>query len=347
MNTASTRGKEPFACTCYRLLLHCYPAAFRREFEREMLLTFRACHAEAVRQDETARLWSVTLTDLLKTVPVEHVKILLSYAKKLFGFEEKKGTMLMTAMTIISAQQTDIGRQRQTNEDAVLSYRPEDNQVIEKQGFLFVVADGVGGHTSGDLASRLAVATIREAYYQDESDDRVQVLRHAIEEANMRIYRENMSAVPQPAPEKMMGSTVVAAAVCGETLYAANVGDSRVYLIRGDEMRQVSLDHSVVGEQVRAGILTKEQARVHPQRNQIYRCLGEKDSVEVDTYTEHVQAGDLILLCTDGLSELVSEEDIAAIVRQNEPQESVRLLVECANAAGGPDNITALVARVA
>ena len=347
MNTASTKRGESFACTFYRLLLHCYPAAFRREFEREMLLTFRACHAEAVRQDETARLWSVILTDLLKTVPVEHLKILLSYAKKLFGFEERKGTTLMTAMTIISAQQTDIGRQRPTNEDAVLSYRPEDNQVIEKQGFLFVVADGLGGHSSGDLASRLAVATIREAYYQDESDDRAGALRSAIEQANRRIYQENMSAVPQPAPEKMMGSTCVVAALRDETLYAANVGDSRVYIIRGEEIRQVSLDHSFVAEQVRAGLLTKEQAADHPQRNLITRCLGEHDHVEVDTYTEKVQPGDLILLCTDGLSALVSDEDIAAIVRQNEPQESVRRLIERANAVGGPDNITALVAKVA
>jgi len=218
---------------------------------------------------------------------------------------------------------------------------------MERKGILFVVADGMGGHTRGEVASQLAVNTIRDVYYQQESDDLAALLRLAVEQANVRIYNENTAISPKPEPDQMMGTTCVAAAVQGDTLYVANVGDSRAYIVRNGQAQQISLDHSVVAQQLRDGLITKEQAKDHPDRNKIYRCLGERDVVEVDTFSAKVQAGDLLLLCTDGLSELVPEEEVVSIVQQYEPQESVQRLIERANEMGGRDNITAVVARVA
>jgi serine/threonine protein phosphatase PrpC len=178
-------------------------------------------------------------------------------------------------------------------------------------------------------------------------DDLTASLRLAMEQANTRIYDENMSKSPKLEPDEMMGTTCVAAVVRGDTLYVANVGDSRAYIMRGGQAQQISLDHSVVARQLRDGLITKEQVIDHPDRHKIYRCLGIHDVVEVDTFAEKVQENDLLLLCTDGLTELVAEEELVGIVQQYEPQESVQRLIERANEMGGADNITAVVAHVA
>ena len=132
----------------------------------------------------------------------------------------------------------------------------------------------------------------------------------------------------------------------GDIVYVANVGDSRASIVRGDQVIQISQDHSLVAEQIRAGLLTSDQAHGHPQSNLIYRCFGEKADVEVDLFSEAVQEGDLLVLCTDGLSNLVGDEELREIVQRFGPQESVYHLVERANEHGGPDNITAIVVRV-
>ncbi len=254
--------------------------------------------------------------------------------------------MSMSTPSLVFAQRTDTGLQRQSNEDSVLSVLPEDQRVMENKGALFVVADGLGGHASGEMASQLAVNTMREVYYQQESASTATSLRLAMEQANTRIYEKNLAESPGLEQEKLMGTTCVAAVVRGDTLYVANVGDSRAYIVRGGQARQISLDHSVVARQVREGLLTKEQAIDHPERNKIYRCLGIHDVVEVDIFSEKLQTGDLLLLCTDGLSE-VAEDEVMGIVQQYEPQESVQHLIQRANALGGRDNITAIVARIA
>src|SRR5215471_11645268 len=219
---------------------------------------------------------------------------------------------------------------------------PKDLQVMAKKGALFIVADGMGGHAAGEVASEIAVDTVSNMYYQEDSADVAASLLRAIRRANTSIH--------QRAAENMlrtgMGTTCVAAVLRGNMAYIANVGDSRAYLLRGSSVKQISQDHSWVAEQVRAGILTDDQARTHTQRNVITRCLGTQAEVDVDVFHEELKEGDSLILCTDGLSGLVSDEELLSIVDQFVPQESVYHLVERANENGGPDNITAIVARV-
>ncbi|GCE25438.1 hypothetical protein KDA_09220 [Dictyobacter alpinus] len=240
------------------------------------------------------------------------------------------------------AQLTDVGRKRPHNEDNMAYVIPRDSQVMAKKGALFIVADGMGGHAAGEVASEIAVDTVSNVYYQDETDDIPLSLMNAIKRANALIH--------QRAAENMMrsgmGTTCVAAVLRGGVAYVANVGDSRAYMVRQGRVKQVSQDHSWVEEQVRAGLLTKEQARSHAQRNVITRALGTQAEVEVDVFTEILEDGDTFVLCSDGLSGPVGEEDLRAIVNQYLPQESVYHLVERANENGGPDNITAIVVLV-
>jgi len=240
------------------------------------------------------------------------------------------------------AQLTDVGRKREHNEDNMAYHIPPEEDVMFQKGALFIVADGMGGHAAGEVASEIAVDTISDTYYQDYDDDVASSLLHAIKRANVSIH--------QRAAENMlrsgMGTTCVTAVLRGDMAYIANVGDSRAYLVRGGSVKQVSQDHSWVAEQVRAGLLSEDQARTHAQRNVITRCLGTQADVEVDVFTERLQEGDSLVLCTDGLSGLISDEDLHTIVSQFVPQESVYHLVERANENGGPDNITAIVVRV-
>jgi serine/threonine protein phosphatase PrpC len=240
------------------------------------------------------------------------------------------------------AQLTDVGRKRPHNEDNMAYVIPKDGQVMAKKGALFIVADGMGGHAAGEVASEIAVDTVSSIYYQDENDDLALSLMNAIKRANALIH--------QRAAENMlrsgMGTTCVAAVLRGDMAYVANVGDSRAYLVRKGQAKQVSQDHSWVEEQVRAGLLTKDQARSHAQRNVITRSLGTQAEVEVDVFSEVLEEGDTLILCSDGLSGSIGEDDLRAIVNQYVPQESVYHLVERANENGGPDNITAIVVRV-
>lgn len=240
------------------------------------------------------------------------------------------------------AQLTDVGRKREHNEDNMAYVIPKDQQVMTKKGALFIVADGMGGHAAGEVASEIAVDTVSNAYYQEDSNDIAASLLYAIRRAN--------AAIHQRAAENMlrsgMGTTCVATVLRGNRAYIANVGDSRAYLVRDGKVRQVSQDHSWVAEQVRAGLLSEDQARTHAQRNVITRCLGTQAEVEVDVFSEQMEDGDTLVLCTDGLSGLISDEELTKIVNAFLPQESVYHLVERANENGGPDNITAIVVHI-
>ena len=240
------------------------------------------------------------------------------------------------------AQLTDVGRKREHNEDNMAYVIPKDPQVMAKKGALFIVADGMGGHAAGEVASEIAVDTVSNVYYQDDSDDIAFSLLHAIKRTNALIH--------QRAAENMlrsgMGTTCVAAVLRGNMAYIANVGDSRAYIVRNGKVKQVSQDHSWVAEQVRAGLLTEDQARTHAQRNVITRCLGTQADVEIDVFPEQMEEKDALVLCTDGLSGLVSDDEIRRIVDQSGPQDSVYHLVQRANENGGPDNITAIVVSV-
>jgi len=237
------------------------------------------------------------------------------------------------------AQLTDVGRKREHNEDNMAYVIPKDPLVMTKKGALFVVADGLEEQPAGEVASEIAVDGVCNWYYQDDDDDVTVSLIHAIKRANASIHQraaENLS-------RNGMGTTCVTAVLRGDMAYIANVGDSRAYLIRlGGNMRQVSQDHSWVAEQVRAGFLTENQA----QRNVLTRYLGMQADVEIDVFVEPLEEGDSLVLCTDGLFDLISDEDLREAVSQFLPQESVYHLVERANENGGPDNITAIVVQV-
>ena len=250
MSASSTNHGRSFSCRLYGLLLRCYPAQFRRMYAREMIRTFRDSYREALQQDGSSgvtRLWGVVLYDLGVSLFIEYRS---AFKELLHPIDERQGRNYMSVTNIVFAQRTDIGLKRESNEDSVISIQPEDKQVMESKGILFVVADGMGGHTRGEVASQLAVTVIRDAYYQHESDDLQASLRLALEQANTRIYGENMSMSPQPEPDKMMATTCVAAVVQGDTLYVANAGDSRAYIVRDGQEKQVSLDHSVVAQRL-------------------------------------------------------------------------------------------------
>lgn len=342
MTTSPLKRKISFSEHFYGLLLQCYPEEFRRAFRLEMMQTFRDCYREALRENGQlgiVRLWESILYDLATTALIEHVR---EFVTKLKG---KETITMVNQFSLNVAQLTDIGRKRESNEDNMISIVPDEMQVMTRKGALFVVADGLGGHSKGEVASEMAVRLVREAYYQDENDEIGAALRHAVEHANALIYQANQAQTEPADKEHIMGTTCVAAVLHGDTVYVANVGDSRAYIVRAGQVKQVSQDHTPEAEQVRAGLLTEEQARAQ-SGNKITRCLGEKLGVEVDVFTEPVQQGDILVLCTDGLSKTISDAEIGKVVQQFEPQESVQRLIELANEQGGPDNITAVVARV-
>ncbi len=246
------------------------------------------------------------------------------------------------SLNIDAAELSDVGRKRSNNQDNLARYIPEDERELNTAGALFVVADGMGGYAAGEIASTIAVQTVLSAYYEFSSENVIERLAFAIRRANEMILsnaREN--------PEHVgMGTTLVIAVICNGILYVANIGDSRAYLIRNGKMRQVTEDHSWVGEQVRAGVLSAEQARVHIHRNVITRSLGTQPNVVADVFVEPVRQFDKILLCSDGLHGYVDEGVIEKVTVAEEPAIAVKRLIDSANNAGGPDNITVSIAHV-
>lgn len=240
------------------------------------------------------------------------------------------------------AQRTDVGRQRHHNEDNVAYIVPKDALLHARKGALFIVADGMGGHAAGEVASEMAVSTVSTLYYQNTDSDVPASLLRSIKQTNTLIYQR----AKQQTEHNGMGTTCVVAVLLDTRAYIANVGDSRAYLVRRGWVRQISQDHSWVAEQVRAGAMSEAEARMHQMRNMITRSLGSLPEVEVDIFIEQMQAGDTLVLCSDGLSGMISDNEIGQIVEQYTPQQCVHHLIERANAHGGTDNITALVARV-
>ena len=242
---------------------------------------------------------------------------------------------------------TDVGQRRDHNEDAFL--------VDEALG-LFIVADGMGGHAGGGTASRLAVETIRAEVARarvedpgkfgrgDAEDSRVpDLLREAVEEACAVIFQ-----TAQTDPELAgMGTTVTAVLVDGPAAYVAHVGDSRCYLLRDARIYQVSEDHSLVNEQLKAGAISADEAKHSRFRNIITRSVGFEQTVAVDLMGLELQGGDALVVCCDGLSNLVDDEEIRAIVEESPIDLAPGRLVDLANDRGGDDNITVIVVRAA
>ena len=248
---------------------------------------------------------------------------------------------------------TDVGRRREHNEDAWTVFPVAGEASREAGRLVCVVADGMGGHLAGEVASARAVETIERELRAAEPGDPAVALRSALEQANAAIWSE---ARDDPA-KAGMGTTVVCAivdstagAACGARAWLANVGDSPAFLIAADgtAARQLTRDHSWVAEQVAAGDLRPEEAESHPYRSILTRCLGTEPAVEVDLYEPiDLQPGDSLVLCSDGLTEHVGAEEIAPIVaRSAGPEVAARALVDLANKRGGRDNTTVVIARL-
>ncbi len=232
---------------------------------------------------------------------------------------------------------TDIGRKREVNQDYVfVSDQPGGN--IPN---LLIVADGMGGHNAGDYASKFVVQVLKKELEKSREDGPRAMLKKAIASANHQLIAESKT----DAKLEGMGTTLVAATVIEHTLYFANVGDSRLYLLN-DEIRQLSKDHSLVQEMVRLGGLNAEEAKHHPDKNIITRAIGVKEDIEIDFFEYRLKKGDIILMCTDGLSNMVEDEEIFQIVRSSrDVVEAVEQLIERANSNGGKDNIGVIVAE--
>jgi protein phosphatase len=230
-----------------------------------------------------------------------------------------------------STGRTDPGRVRRRNEDAFVIDPP-----------LFAVADGMGGAQAGEVASRLTAAAFREYHEADDlpPDERVQAI---IQEANRRIYERAHA----DSGFSGMGTTVTAALLLGGRVTIGHVGDSRAYRIRDGTLEQLTDDHSLVGDLMRSGRLTPEEAEAHPQRSVITRALGTDPEVDVDTVTVDARPGDLFLLCSDGLTTMVADEDILGILAAAPTlDDAARELVRAANTGGGEDNVTVVLFRV-
>lgn len=226
---------------------------------------------------------------------------------------------------------THTGLIRPDNEDAFL---------VDTGKGILAVADGMGGHQAGEVASFLALKALAEKLKEEATEDPLARLLAAVHFANEVVYRSSCQR-----PELSgMGTTLTAAWVVGSQAFLAHVGDSRAYLFRGGQLEVLTYDHSYVGELVRSGDLTAEQARLHPHRNILTRALGTEAEVIVDTRVVGLHTGDRLLLCTDGLLEVVKDEEIAEVLTlKTDLKEAVQSLVRLALERGGPDNVTVVL----
>jgi protein phosphatase len=238
---------------------------------------------------------------------------------------------------------TDVGRRRDHNEDYLGVFRPDSDLILNFRGTLLVVADGMGGYAAGEVASRTAVEAVNHAYYEDAFSDLEGAVRRALKTANDMVVQE----ASRDAERAGMGTTIAVAVIRGEELVAANVGDSRVYLMRDHAISQLTRDHSWVAELLAVGKITPEEAMRHPMRNVVTRSLGGHAEVDVEVYPRsQLQAGDTVLLCSDGLWGMVPGDRISRILESLSAQAAADALIAAANEAGGHDNISAIVCRV-
>lgn len=252
---------------------------------------------------------------------------------------------LRTTTNIIASVQTDTGCVREANEDNGRHIKPNDQELFRRKGTLTIVADGMGGHSSGEVASEMAVDLIGDYYYRDETRETGAALKNAVEEASRVIHETSLS------DEKYfgMGTTVVALVLQNNLAYPVHVGDSRLYLLRGNDFRQITEDHSQVMEMVKYGIITREEAKNHDDKNVILRAMGTQAAVEAELSDPFVyENGDTFLLCSDGLSDLVEDYEMGEILlTASDIYEAGERLIDLAKERGGHDNITVGIVRAA
>ncbi len=243
---------------------------------------------------------------------------------------------------------TNVGKVREINEDnlgtfeSMIEIMNLSLKEASRKGRLYAVADGMGGHAAGEVASEQAITTLFGRYYADPNPDLPRSLERAFRAVNAEIYTQAAANFEQSG----MGTTLVAVVIRERQLLIANVGDSRAYLVRDQHIEQLTQDHSWVNEQVEAGLLTPEEARHHVYRNIITRSMGNRPDVLVDIFTQTLKPGDIIVLCSDGLSNEIEDEEIREIVSNHEAKTAAQELIDLANERGGPDNITAVVIKV-
>ena len=236
---------------------------------------------------------------------------------------------------------TDPGRVRANNQDWWGQFVPPDPRVLAAKGALFVVADGMGGRAGGQVASQLAVQHLLQAYYRDPSHAVEQSLVQAIRVANRQVYNYGQY---YPAYQGM-ATTMVAAVVRGREMVVAHVGDSRAYLARANRVWPLTRDHSWVADMVAKGMLTPAEAASHPYRHVISRSVGPQPDVQAEVRRLKLAAGDALILCTDGLSDVVTPSEIGWAAATLDPQRAAYTLVDWANQRGGRDNISVALAR--
>ncbi len=240
---------------------------------------------------------------------------------------------------IKSFSKSDVGKVRQNNEDFYGEF------LIEPEHRVFLVADGMGGHNAGEVASRLAVLTFFENYknYFEELKEPERAIEMAFHDANRRVFEEGAGKESQHG----MGTTLSVLVLKGEEAFLGHVGDSRIYLIREGECKKLTKDHSLVGKMKENGVITEEEARVHPRRNILYLSLGVKESITPQISGGiKVKEGDIFVVCTDGLTNMVADEEIKIIAINNPPKKAVEKMIEIARERGAPDNVTVEVIKI-
>lgn len=230
---------------------------------------------------------------------------------------------------------TDIGKRRQLNQDYVYA----SDKPVGSLPNVFLVADGMGGHNAGDYASKYTVETLVQEITRSKEKNPVKVIRNAIGIANEHIRRK----AEEDEHLYGMGTTLVAATCMGNHLQVANVGDSRLYIVN-EKITQITRDHSLVEEMVRMGGIDRETARSHPDKNIITRAIGASETVKVDFFTVELKKGDIVLMCSDGLTNMLEDEEIRVILSgQRDIEEKAEALVKAANNNGGRDNIAVIL----
>lgn len=234
---------------------------------------------------------------------------------------------------------TDIGKKRSINQDYVFC---EDNPIGHLPN-LYIVADGMGGHNAGDYASRFCVEFFTQYIINSDQASPIALIEEAITNTNEKLYAKSM----QDEEYEGMGTTFVVATIYDNTMYVANIGDSRLYVI-SKEMKQITEDHSLVQVMVRTGELDRDEAKLHPNKNIITRALGTNEIAQPDFFEVELGEGDIVLMCSDGLTNMLDDETIERIIRENadDPKTVTETLVMQANQNGGKDNIAVIIVKV-
>lgn len=245
--------------------------------------------------------------------------------------------------SVVASLLTNEGCDRELNEDCSRHIHPGDPKTLAAKGVLTIIADGMGGHSAGEVASRIAVEVIARVYYEDSGGPEA-ALEKAFHEANRKIYEASLSNQGR----KGMGTTCTALVLRNGSALCAHVGDSRLYLIRGGQIYVMTEEHSVVMDMVRRGLISPEVARHHPDKNLITRALGSDRQVKVSAWQQPfpVRPGDHFLICSDGLYDMVEDEEMKRVALGDEPAAACGKLIALARQRGGHDNITVGIVRV-